>query len=168
MKCRLVISAICVVGVLLSFGCSKDQLTDSLLGTTWVPVHAVGKIDGTSYTITWDDDIDENGLLVVRYERDGETFEYQMSFDGYKFFKDGKEKVYATFSPATPGKMSASRFRYYIMDNRIYLEQASSSGNPWSSSQKEDDTGTRYVSSLLVEFSSNRMTFDGITYRKVE
>lgn len=168
MKCRLVISVICAVSILFSVGCTKDQLTDSLLGTTWVPVHAVGGVDGVGYTITWDDDVDKNGQLVVRYERDGETVEYQMSFDGYKFFKDGKEKVYATFSPANPGKLSTSRFRYYIKDKQIYLETASSSGDPWSSTQKEGDTGTRFVSSLLVEFSSDRMTFDGITYRKVE
>ena len=155
-----------IIGFLVFVECStKDFLTDSLLGTTWVTVHAMGKIDGPGYTIAWDDDIDENGLLVVQYERNGSIIDYEMNFSGYKFYSDKKEKMYVTFSPAKPGMTSTPR-RYYLQDNRIYLEKSTSTGDPWSSSMSENASELRFVSSLLVEFSTDRMTFDGVTYRR--
>lgn len=156
------------ISVLLLFGCSKDPLTDSLLGTTWLPVHASGGYDTGGYKIVWDNDIDKDGILVVSYERNGETIEYPMTFSGYKFYKVGKEKVYTTVSPLSPETSTATPHRYYIKDNRIYLERSASSGTPWSSSVNEDESETRFVSFLLVEFTTDRMTFDGVTYRRKE
>lgn len=153
--------------VLLLFGCTRDPLTDSLLGTTWLPVHASGGYDSEGYKITWDGDIDKNGILTVSYERNGETIEYPMTFNGYYFYKVGNQKVYMTFSPANPERSTTTPHRYYIEDNRIYLE-ISVLGTPWSSLVSEDDSETRFVSSLLVEFTTDRMTFDGVTYRRKE
>ena len=153
---------------LLLLGCTRDPLTDSLLGTTWVPVHASGGYDSEGYKITWDGDVDQNGILTVSYQRNGETIEYPMTFSGYKFYKVGKEKVFTTFTPPNSETISYTPHRYYIKDDRIYLERSASSGTPWSSSVNEDESETRFVSFLLVEFTTDRMTFDGVTYRRKE
>ena len=154
--------------VLVAFGCTKDLATDCLIGTTWVPVHAVGGYEGVGYTITWDSDVNGDGTLLVKYERDGESIDYLMAFSGFKFYKEGKDNVYATFSPANPETFYSSSLRYYIKDDRIYFEKTFSSGSSWSSSMKEDESETHYVSSALVEFSTDSMTFDGVTYRRIE
>lgn len=161
------LTRILIVLSILLVGCSKGPQADGLLGTTWVPVHAMGMINGPGYTVSWDDDIDENGVLVVQYERNGSIIDYEMNFSGYKFYSDKTEKMYITFSPAKPGTTSAPR-RYYLQDSRIYLEKSASSGDPWSSSMSENTSETRFVSSLLVEFSADKMTFDGVTYRRKE
>lgn len=153
------------VFVIFLSGCNKDPLTDGLLGTTWIPIHAVGGVEGSNYTIIWDDIIDENGALTVRYEHNGETIEYTMYFDGYKFYKQGSERVFSTFSLTHPDVISTPH-GYYIKNNRIYLERVIPSGNSWTSSISADDSKTKYSSSALVELSADRMTFDGITYKR--
>lgn len=162
---KFILCFLYVATAIIAVSCDKDPLTDGLLGTTWIPIHAVGGIEGPNYTIIWDDVIDENGALTVRYEHNGETIEYTMLFDGYKFYKKGKEKVFSTFSLTHPDVISTPH-GYYIKDNRIYLERVVPSGNPWTSSIGEDDSKTKYSSSALVELSADRMTFDGITYKR--
>ena len=51
----------------------------------------------------------------------------------------------------------------------IYFERVISSGESFSSLRKEeDDAKTQFDSSVLTEFTTDRMTFDGVTYRRVD
>lgn len=148
--------------------CSKEVPGPSggLIDTKWIPVHAKGSVNSVDYSIVWDDDVNPDGSLTVKYMRNGEEVVFDLLFDGYYFFKDKNKNLFLNFRPSMPSVKSIQR-RYYVKDGSLYLETLSTIGDPSSSMMEEPKPTGQYKAYILTEFSADYITFDGVTYKRM-
>ena len=168
MRNRFLTLGLIAMSVLCS--CSKNEVRDTSCGlnnTIWVPVWAKGEIAASGYTISWDGELDAEGGLTSTYVKNGETVEFTVSFRGYRFYRDGGTDRYVTFYPGRNYESSVSGL-YYVEEGKLYIERISGGYSYGFSTPPELEPTGIYDPYVLDELSHDRLSFGGVTYRRVQ